>query len=126
MSKAEKGTYVAVLGASPNEERFSFKAVRMLKDNGFKPIPIHPKGYTVDSIAGLKSLNDITEQVDTVTMYVDPKISDNELDNILKLKPRRVIFNPGSENKDLAEKLSQAGIAIKEKCTLIMLQESEY
>lgn len=126
MSKANPGTYAAVLGASPDEERFSFKAVRLLKEHGYKPIPVHPKGHTVDGLEGVKSLNDISENVDTVTMYVGSKISDNELDNILNLKPRRVIFNPGAENKNLADKLRENGIEVIEKCTLIMLNAGEY
>ena len=126
MSKAKPGTYVVVLGASPNEERFSYKATRMLQENGFKPIPVHPKGHEVAGIAGVKSLTDIDEQLDTITMYVSSKISDNELDSILSLKPRRVIFNPGAENRNLLEKLNQNGIETIEKCTLIMLQANEY
>ena len=126
MAKAEKGTYAAVLGASPNEERYSFKAVQMLKESGFKPIPVHPKGHTVDGITGKKSLSEITEQVDTVTMYVGSSISDNEYDNIVNLKPRRVIFNPGAENSNLAKRLNEAGIETVERCTLVMLRLEEY
>ena len=82
MSKAENGTKAAVLGASPKEDRFSFKAVHMLKDHGFLPIPVHPKGHAVDGIDGVKSLTDITDKVDTLTMYVNATISDNEFDNL--------------------------------------------
>lgn len=126
MTKAEIGTYAAVLGASPNEERYSYKAVHMLKESGFKPIPVHPKGHTVDGIDGVKSIADITEPVDTLTMYVGSNISDKEFDNILKLKPRRVIFNPGAENKNLADRLNQAGIETLERCTLVMLRLKDY
>jgi hypothetical protein len=126
MSKAEKGTSVAVLGASPNEERFSFKAVRLLKENGFNPIPVHPKGHSVDGVVGLKSLTEIDKPVDTLTMYVNAKISDGEYDNIINLNPRRVIFNPGAENSNLAEKLNKSGIEIVVACTLIMLNTEEY
>lgn len=126
MNKAKAGTTAAVLGASTNEERFSFKAVRMLREHGFKPIPVHPAGHTVDNIPGLKSISDISDEVDTLTMYVNSGISNNEYDNIIKLNPRRVIFNPGSENSELAEKLRQGGIEIVEACTLVMLREDQY
>ncbi len=126
MIKADSGSYAAVLGASPNEERYSFKAVRMLKEHGFKPIPVHPKGHSVDGIDGLKSLTDISVDVDTLTMYVNAKVSDAEFDNIVALKPRRVIFNPGSENRELAQKLQDVGIEIIEACTLVMLQTGQY
>ncbi len=126
MTKANAKTTAAVLGASPKEDRYSFKAVRMLKEHQFKPLPIHPKGHTVDGLDGLKSLADITEEIDTITMYVSAKISDNEYDNIIALKPRRVIFNPGSENPALAQKLRDARIEVVEACTLVMLQTGQY
>lgn len=122
MPKAAEHSKVAVLGASPKEDRFSFKAVHMLKEHGHQPIPIHPAGHTVDGVPGLKSLDDIKEPVDTLTMYVGPDISDKELDKILRLKPRRVIFNPGSENEPLAQKLEAAGIEVVRNCTLVMLR----
>lgn len=126
MSKARPETTAAVLGASPKEDRYSFKAVHMLKEHGFKPIPIHPKGHAVDGFDGLKSITEIDVEVDTLTMYVNSVISDKELENILLLKPRRVIFNPGSENSALAKKLQDAGIEIVEACTLVMLQTGQY
>lgn len=119
--KAKPGVKVAVLGASPKEDRYSFKAVRLLKQNGFQPIPVHPAGHTVDGIEGLKSLNDIADQIDTLTVYVSSKISDDEKDNIIKLNPRRVVFNPGAENSGLASFLEGEGIEVVENCTLVML-----
>ena len=126
MMKAAPGTSVAVLGASPKEDRYSFKAVHMLKEHGFKPIPVHPAGHTVDGIEGLKSLSDINEKIDTVTMYVNPKISDGEFQNIINLHPRRVIFNPGAENHVLSDKLAAEGIEVVKACTLVMLQTDQY
>lgn len=126
MIKAKPGTKAAVLGASPKEDRYSFKAVHMLKENGFTPIPVHPAGHVVDGITAVKSLGDINEPVDTVTVYVNAGISDGALEAILKLKPRRVIFNPGAENPALAEKLRKSGIEVVEACTLVMLRTEQY
>ena len=126
MPRAKEHSRVAVLGASPKEERFSFKAVRMLKEHGHHPIPVHPAGHTVDGIPGLKSLDDIKEPVDTLTMYAGANISDAELDRILRLKPRRVIFNPGAENEALAAKLRESGIEVVEACTLVMLRTEQF
>lgn len=126
MTRAAEHSRVAVLGASPKEERYSFKAVHMLKDYKHIPVPVHPAGHVVDGIKSLKSLTDITEPVDTLTVYVSAKISDGELDNILKLKPRRVVFNPGAENPDLAEKLRKAGIEVVEACTLVLLRTEQF
>lgn len=122
MQKAASHARVAVLGASPKEDRFSFKAVRMLKEYGFEPIPVHPAGHTVDGIPGVKSLEDITEPIDTVTMYIGPDKSGNELERIMQLRPRRVIFNPGAENEEIAYKLEAAGIEVVRNCTLVMLR----
>jgi len=126
MIRADEHSRVAVLGASPKEERYSFKAVKMLKEYQHLPIPVHPAGHTVDGISALKSLDDITEAVDTLTVYVSAKISDGELDSILKLKPRRVVFNPGAENAGLAKKIKDAGIEVVEACTLVMLRTEQF
>lgn len=126
MIRAKSHSRVAVLGASPKEDRFSFKAVKLLKEHGHSPIPVHPAGHTVDGTPGLKSLDEIREPVDTLTMYVGPDISNGELDRILRLKPRRVIFNPGSENEPLAAKLEAAGIEVVRACTLVMLRTEQF
>ena len=126
MQKAAEHSRVAVLGASPKEERYSYKAIKMLKEHGHIPVPVHPAGHEVLGIKSLKSLDEITEPVDSLTIYVGPKISDGELDNILKLKPRRVIFNPGAENSALKDKLDKAGIETIEACTLVMLSTEQF
>jgi predicted CoA-binding protein len=126
MTKAPPGSRAAVMGASPNEDRYSFKAVRMLKEHGYQPIPVHPKGHAVDGVPGLKSLTQITDPVDTVTVYVNAGASSAEYERILGLKPRRVIFNPGAENGELAQRLRAEGIEIVEACTLVMLRTQQY
>ncbi|MDH4155718.1 MAG: CoA-binding protein [candidate division Zixibacteria bacterium] len=126
MERAPAHSAVAVLGASTKEDRYSFQAVRMLKEHGHRPIPVHPAGHTVDGIAGVKSLDAIAEPIDTVTLYVNAGISDGEFDNILKLSPRRAIFNPGSENEALAGKLEKAGIEVVRACTLVLLRTEQF
>ena len=126
MTNANPNSTVAVLGASTNEGRYSFKAVRMLKEHGHNPIPVHPAGHMVDGIAAAKQLADIVDDIDTLTIYVNPKISGGEFDNILNLKPRRVVFNPGAENFELADKLRDAGFEVVEACTLVMLRTGQF
>ena len=126
MIKAPAASKAAVLGASPKEDRYSFKAVRMLKEHGFTPVPVHPAGHTVDGLEGLKSLEEITDSIDTLTVYVSAKISSAEVEKILKLNPRRVIFNPGAENPVLGKELEKAGIEVVEACTLVMLRTEQY
>ena len=126
MTRAAAGSTVAVLGASPKEDRYSFKAVHMLKEHGHNPIPVHPAGHAVDGIDGVKSLDDIVRGVDTLTLYVNAAISGGQLDKIIALKPRRVVFNPGAENSELAKKLKAAGIEVVEACTLVMLRTEQF
>ncbi len=126
MTRAPAASRVAVLGASPKEDRYSFKAVRMLKEHGFSPLPVHPAGHVVDGLKSLKSLEEIVDPIDTLTVYVNASVSSSELDRILKLKPRRVIFNPGAENPELAEKLRKAAIEVVEACTLVLLRTEQY
>jgi hypothetical protein len=126
MTNAPAHSTVAVLGASTNEERYSFQAVHMLKEHDHRPIPVHPAGHTVDGVPGVKALTDINESVDTLTVYVNEKISSGEYDSILKLKPRRVVFNPGAENEALAGRLEKAGIEVVRACTLVMLRTGQF
>jgi uncharacterized protein len=124
MPRADANSVVAVLGASPKEDRYSFKAVHLLKEYGFIPIPVHPAGHTVDGIPGVKTLDDISIPVDTLTIYVGQEISQKEQERILRLKPRRVIFNPGAENDPLAEMLEKTGFEVVRNCTLVMLRNN--
>ena len=126
MDRARPGSRVAVLGASTKDDRYSFKAVKMLAEHDHIPIPVHPKGHVVNGITAVKSLDDITEPVDTLTLYVNSKISSLAQESILKLKPRRVIFNPGAENRELAKALNEAGIETIEACTLVMLTTDQF
>lgn len=126
MSLAPKGSSVVVLGASPKEDRYSFKAVKFLKESGFEPIPVHPRGHDVFGVPGVKSLGEVEGDIDTLTLYINEKISTKEYENILALKPRRVIFNPGAENSDLAERLAGNKIETIEACTLVMLRTNQF
>lgn len=126
MTKAEPKSTVVVLGASINEERYSFKAVRMLKEHGYIPIPVHPVGHTIDYVPGLKSIDEIDTKIDTLSIYVNAGISSGLFDSILKLAPRRVVFNPGTENTELAGKLSDHDIEVVEACTLVLLRTEQF
>ncbi len=126
MTKAAPHSRVAVLGASPKEDRYSFQAVKMLGEYGHQPIPVHPAGHVVNGLTALKSLTELAAPIDTLTMYVNATISSAEFDTIITLKPRRVIFNPGAENPDLAAKLRANGIEVIEACTLVMLRTEQF
>lgn len=117
---------VAILGASNKQDRYSYKAFKMLQEYGHKPYPIHPSLDKVEDSQVYKSLSDIPDEIDTLTMYVGPQLSRTMADEIIALKPRRVIFNPGSENSELAKNLQYKGIETFEACTLVLLRTGQF
>jgi uncharacterized protein len=122
---AQKQT-VAILGATDKTNRYSYLAFKKLQAYGHKPLPVSPKVKAIEGTPVFASLGDIEEPVDTLTMYVGPELSSKLADDILKLRPKRVIFNPGSENPALEEKLEEAGIAFEEACTLVLLSTEQF
>ena len=117
---------VVVLGATPKEDRFANRAMRMLLSHGHRVIPVNPAFDEVMSHPCIPSVSAIQEPIDTVTMYVGPARSDPLIVEIVAAKPRRIIFNPGAENPNLAKVASAAGIEVVEDCTLVMLQAGTF
>lgn len=117
---------VAILGASENPERYSHKAFYALKKHGHHPVPVSPFIGTLDGAPVVGSLKEVDTHIDTLTMYVNPRVSSELKDDILALKPTRVIFNPGAENRLLEKELEEAGIEVIEACTLILLSTNEF
>ena len=114
-----------VIGASDNPARYSFRAVNMLQSHGHEVVPV---GIRQGQVAGLAIHTDRPAEagVDTVTLYVGPQNQPAWYDYILDLKPKRLIFNPGTENEEL-EQLAQArGIRTEEACTLVLLSIGNY
>ncbi|HET8705376.1 MAG TPA: CoA-binding protein [Pseudomonadales bacterium] len=116
----------AVLGASPKADRYSNKAIRMLREYGHEVIPVHPVIAEIDGLKVSASLKEIVQPVDTLTLYVGPDRSEALSGEIVALHPRRVIMNPGAENEALKQRLEQAGIEVVEACTLVMLRTGQY
>ncbi len=117
---------VVVLGASPKPERYSNKAIRLLGEHGHQVIPVHPAIADIEGLEVQQSLSAVLEPVHTLTMYVSPRISDSMAEQIIKLNPGRVIFNPGTENPALNQSLNKAGIATEAACTLILLNTGQF
>ncbi len=117
---------VVVLGASPKPERYSNLAVRRLKEQGHHVIPVHPREALIESLPAVPVLGDIVAPVDTLTVYVNPARSAALAQAVLKLRPRRAIFNPGAEAPTLQARLRQAGVEVVEGCTLVMLQTGTF
>jgi Predicted CoA-binding protein len=117
---------VAVLGASIKPERYSFKAVRMLREKGHAPYPVHPALAEVDGLPAWPSLSAIPAPIDTVTVYLSARNQQPIAEQLLHSGVRRVIFNPGAENPELAEQLRQRGKEVLHACTLVLLSTGQF
>lgn len=114
-----------VLGASDNPTRYSFLAVERLREKGHPVVAVGRREGNIRDIpiiTGEPPVND----VDTVTLYLNPALQVAAYDYIIGLKPRRVIFNPGTENDELEDILRSKGIEPVEACTLVMLAAGLY
>ena len=114
-----------VLGASDNPSRYSYRAVHMLKNHGHAVLPV---GIRKGEVAGLAIRTDRPQEtgIDTVTLYVGPQNQPAWYDYILDLQPRRILFNPGTENPELEQLAQQRGIQTEEACTLVLLSTGQY
>ena len=114
-----------VLGASLNKSRYSNLAIHRLRE---KNIPVVAYGLKEGIV------NDITidsemipyENIDTITLYLNPRRQKEYYDYILSLHPKRVIFNPGTENPELVKLLQNNGVLSEEACTLVLLSINQY
>lgn len=114
-----------VLGASPNPARVSYDAAHRLKVAGHETVLV---GIRQGEVAGMPIHTDKPEvaDVDTVTLYVGPRNQPSWYDYILRANPKRIIFNPGTENPELAKLASNQGIEVDYACTLVMLGTDQY
>lgn len=114
-----------VIGAVDNPERYAYKATIALQNKKHEVVPI---GIREGEINGLKIINDKPpiSDVDSVTLYVGPKNQPDWYDYIISLNPKRVIFNPGTENPEFENKLKENNIEPVEACTLVMLSVGTY
>ena len=122
----KKTETVAVVGASPIKDRYSNKAMNMLEEYGHTPVPVAPKHETIEGKKVFHGLSDIKEEIDTVTLYVGVPRQENVIEEIISLKPKRVIFNPNTENPNVYDRLKQEGIKVQEACTLVLLRTGQY
>lgn len=114
-----------VLGASPKPIRYSYAAVQQLSGKGHEVVPVGVKEGEIEGIAIQRGQPEV-EAVDTVTLYLNPKRQEAYYDYILGLKPKRIIFNPGTENLELIQRAKDEGIEVEVGCTLVMLSVGTY
>lgn len=116
-----------IIGATPNVHRYAYLAAESLTDNGHEIVPVGiKKGEVFDqSILNLNNKPKI-ENVDTVTMYIGPEHQEEWMDYIVGLKPKRIIFNPGTENDEFEKYARKKGIEVEQACTLVLLSIGAY
>lgn len=114
-----------IIGASSNPERYAYKAAERLLAHGFE---IELIGKRPEVIFGkmIDTEKVDFEDIDTVTLYISDKFQPEYYEYIVSLNPRRVIFNPGTENPELEEILIQNDIHVEEACTLVLLGTGQY
>tara|TARA_R110002050_G_scaffold202106_2_gene337252 strand:- start:2379 stop:2735 length:357 start_codon:yes stop_codon:yes gene_type:complete len=114
-----------VLGASENKQRYSNIAMNMLKDYQHEVVAVGNRSGEVNGIPFSKEKKDFKD-VDTVTLYLGPQNQADYFDYVDSLNPRRVIFNPGTENPDWMDHLQKRGIETEVACTLVLLRTNQY
>ena len=114
-----------IIGASPNESRYSYKAAHMLKRFNHAIVNVGIKEGEVAGVV-IEKPGIIHKDIDTITLYIGPALQAQYHDYILATKPRRVIFNPGTENPELEALLEQNNIEPVEACTLVLLSTGQY
>jgi predicted CoA-binding protein len=116
-----------LVGATPNQARYAYLAATMLAEYEHDTVLL---GIQKGDVNGNKIL-DIREKpsikdVDTITLYIGPHRQPQWYDYLLSLKPKRIIFNPGTENEELEALATEQGVEVLEACTLVMLRSRQY
>jgi len=114
-----------VIGASESPERYSNKAIKALLLHNHSVVALGLKNGSVEGVS-FHTEKEQFENIDTVTMYVGPLNQPEYYSYIIGLKPRRVIFNPGTENPEFSKQLKTAGIFSEIACTLVLLATGQY
>jgi len=117
---------VAVLGASDNPERYSHKAVCLLQEKGYTVIPVHPSVTEIQGIPVTPAIKLIKGSVDTLSVYLGPQTLAPHIKDIIALKPKRVIMNPGAESEELENALKMHNIPCQRACTLVLLKTGQF
>lgn len=114
-----------MLGASPNPERYSNLAVKRLTSHDHPVVAVGKRKGSINDVQIETERKDIKD-IDTVTLYLNPTNQKQYYDYILSLHPKRIIFNPGTENDELYALAREKGIKTQEACTLVLLSTGQY
>jgi predicted CoA-binding protein len=115
---------VIVLGASPQRWRFSNKAVRCYREEGYRVFPVHPTAPEVEGIPAVASLDRVPEPAELLLVYVRPEIGLRCVENGVPSGIRSVTLNPGTSRADLVRRLAELGLEVREECAIVALGRS--
>ncbi|MDP2176702.1 MAG: CoA-binding protein [Bacteroidota bacterium] len=122
-----KENITLVIGASENESRYSNIATRMLLNNHFAVVAFGKRKGKIQQIEIETDWENIKQlKIHTVTLYINPSHQEKYISLILKLKPERIIFNPGTENPLFTNSLENEGIKFEFACTIVMINTNQY
>ncbi len=125
MANKTTGKKTLVLGASENPQRYSYLAVQKLLNHQHPVVAVGKKAGMVKGIP-ISTGKELYTEIDTVTLYLNPANQKQYYDYILSLNPKRIIFNPGTENAELASLARNNAIDTLQACTLVMLSTGQY
>jgi len=114
-----------VIGASINPARYSYLAINMLLETNHEVVALGLRNGNIGGVE-ITSEKKMFSAIDTVTLYIGPKHQPEYYDYICSLKPKRVIFNPGTMNPEFQSLLEANGIEVDIACTLVLLRTNSY
>ena len=114
-----------VIGASTNPSRYSYKVVTILKSKNIPVVPMGPNRGKIESIEIVSPLKP-QENIHTVSLYIRPILQEEYFDFVISLEPKRVLFNPGTENHRFNKLLDKKNIFWENACSLVLLSTNQY
>lgn len=117
---------VGIIGASSKPDRYSNRAQKLLTHYGHSVVPVSYRDQAVLGVPCFRSIEDYSGRLETLTLYLSPERQTHIIEELVKAKPNRVIFNPGTESIESQRRFVDAGISTENACTLVMLQTGQF
>ena len=120
-----KNKKTLIIGATTKPERAAYRAIEMLTAKGHSVLAL---GQNTGEVAGIKINTKAipVKNIDTISLYINPTRQRDYYNYIVEVKPKRVLFNPGTENSEFQARLIAKGIEVEEACTLVLLSTNQY
>ncbi len=110
---------VAIIGASTDRNKYGNKAVRAYVRQGWTVYPVNPKADSIEGLKAYRTILDVPQPIDRVSVYLPPDVGMTAIENIAKAKPGEVFLNPGSESPDLIERGQALGLMVIVACSIV-------